>query len=302
MKGDSVGSVFTPPRVSAVIPTLGRQSLLRAVDSALSQSVDVEVVVVLADPRERGRVEAQLADRLSNVQLVSAGSRISGSAARNLGARAASGDAIAFLDDDDWWDPTKTDHQASALAAQSGAFSTTASWIVDPDGQRLARRPVPVVPYSGGLPADYVLRRPRARYGHHFVQTSSFLVDRSAALEVSWDESLPRHQDWDFFVRFVSWIGQRPVHVPEPLTMVSKDSPYSVSKSDDWQASLVWLASLHASGRASNDFLAAVVLRPALARRDWEAVRAARRLLRRSQMSRTAILCVAHGSWKALQA
>ncbi|MFP8953665.1 glycosyltransferase family 2 protein [Natrialbaceae archaeon A-arb3/5] len=108
------------PHVSVVIPTYNRaETLARAIDSALEQTVDdLEVVVVddgstddtpsvLAtydDPRVRPVVHAT--NRGANV-------------ARNTGIEHARGEYIAFLDSDDEWRPAKLERQLKTLEDRS---------------------------------------------------------------------------------------------------------------------------------------------------------------------------------------
>lgn len=88
-------------RVSVVIPTCDRDELLQiTLDSVFSQSVaPVEIIIV-----DNGYRNAcyRFDER---IVMVRTAPRIGPSRARNIGGRAATGDLIAFLDDDDLWLP-----------------------------------------------------------------------------------------------------------------------------------------------------------------------------------------------------
>jgi GT2 family glycosyltransferase len=92
------------PRITAVIPTLGRpETLRRVLDRLERQTADPLVfavnVVVDADEREPGLVEAVAADRPYATRVLRA-ERSGASAARNVGWRAATSPLVLFLDDD----------------------------------------------------------------------------------------------------------------------------------------------------------------------------------------------------------
>lgn len=97
------------PRVSVVIPTIGRGELRAAVDSILRQSVVPHEIVVANDSPEQHSVTAGLGVEV--VEVFTGGGH-GPSAARNRGVERAQGGLIAYLDDDDWWFPH---HIASAL-------------------------------------------------------------------------------------------------------------------------------------------------------------------------------------------
>ena len=114
--------------VSVVIPTHNRRaSLARAVRSVLAQEgVDLQVLVVddgsapAVRPWTDARVRVLRNDRAEGV-----------AAARNRGLDEASGEWIAFLDDDDIWAATKLAAQLRSAAATT-AWSFTGAVSVDP--------------------------------------------------------------------------------------------------------------------------------------------------------------------------
>jgi len=104
--------------VSVIIPTYNRAMICKAaVESVLSQTHgNVEVVVVDDGSKDNTReVINGLDKRVKYIFKVNAGV----TAARNTGLEAATGDYIAFLDDDDIWFPWKLEAQLSVLRAFS---------------------------------------------------------------------------------------------------------------------------------------------------------------------------------------
>jgi glycosyltransferase involved in cell wall biosynthesis len=81
------------PRVSVIIPTCGRASLSRALESVFNQTERDFEVIVVDDHAPRG--------------LIDQSGRGGAAAARNAGIDCAMANYIAFLDDDDEWLPEK---------------------------------------------------------------------------------------------------------------------------------------------------------------------------------------------------
>ncbi|MBU2551667.1 MAG: glycosyltransferase family 2 protein [Proteobacteria bacterium] len=91
-------------KVSCVIPTRDRKDMVQeAIASALAQRPRAPEVVVVDDGSTDGTAEA-LRSRFPRVRLVQT-SGLGPGWARNLGAGAAGGDVLMFLDSDDVWRP-----------------------------------------------------------------------------------------------------------------------------------------------------------------------------------------------------
>jgi glycosyltransferase involved in cell wall biosynthesis len=107
------------PRISVVIPTYNRASLLvRAVESALCQTVrPVEILIVDDGSTDRTpAVVAQFGDSIRYLRQGNAGASV----ARNRGVTAAGGEWIAFLDSDDLWLPGHVEAMARAIRRTGG--------------------------------------------------------------------------------------------------------------------------------------------------------------------------------------
>jgi glycosyltransferase involved in cell wall biosynthesis len=251
------------PTVSAVIPTVGRVELRRAVESVLNQTVATLPIVVLDRPAERAAVEHLLAG-LSYELVLTRGE--GGAGARNAGVSAARSEYVAFLDDDDEWLPDKTALQLEMLSAHPGAVGASRAVLIGSSD-----RVVPEVLYGGeGSLSTYLLDRSTLRLRRHFMQSSSLMMRTSLAAEHPWRPDLKRHQDWDLLIS-MDRAGIAVVTHPVPLVRVQQGSVGSVSKSTNWRDSEMWLEEQgdDVSTRSRADFLASVVLRGALASRDW---------------------------------
>jgi pimeloyl-ACP methyl ester carboxylesterase len=188
------------PQVSVIIPTLGRRSSLRqAVESALSQvPAPAEVIVVfdLAEPPENP-------DLPDGVRILSTGG-VGVSGARNLGIEAATGDAVALLDDDDYFLPGKFAAQIPLLIAArergERAVITCAFEYVSNSGELVQRAPQWLI-RPGQDVAEYLFRRRRVRDGGSGIPPGSMLVERSLFDEIKFDPNLRIHEDWDWILR-----------------------------------------------------------------------------------------------------
>ena len=135
------------PLVTVVIPTWNRcQLVLEAVASVMAQSYRNWELIIVDDGSTDdtvGRLEGFAVPNLKILSLPHMGhiGRL-----RNLGARAGSGEFVAFLDSDDLWCPTKLERQVSALHGSDAGWSYTEYALVSETGVRMPLR-------SGRAPA-----------------------------------------------------------------------------------------------------------------------------------------------------
>lgn len=101
------------------MPTFNRlQQLPHAIDSVLQQTRPVDELVVVDDGSTDGTFEwlSERSAQTSHLRIVTLQQKNAGPAvARNAGAKLASGELIAFLDDDDTWHPDKMQRQLAVL-------------------------------------------------------------------------------------------------------------------------------------------------------------------------------------------
>ena len=121
---------------STIIPTVGRATLARAVNSVLSQSfdkADFEVIVV----NDSGEPLPWQAWRsLNRVQVINTNRR-ERSVARNTGAAIARGKYLHFLDDDDWLFPDAFCHFWELSQDNLATWLYGSSQLVDRNGSKL---------------------------------------------------------------------------------------------------------------------------------------------------------------------
>jgi len=110
---------MTPELVSVVIPVYnGAAHLRQAIESVLSQTYAAVELIAVDDGStdESPAVLQQYANRLTIIRQANAGV----ATARNSGIQRATGEFIAFLDQDDWWHPEKLERQVAVFREDDG--------------------------------------------------------------------------------------------------------------------------------------------------------------------------------------
>jgi len=195
------------PRVSVIIPTYNRSKLLRvALESALAQTYpNIEVIVVDdGSTDDTAEVMAQYAGRVTYIKQANQDA----AAARNTGIRAASGEYLTFLDDDDLILPTKIERQVQVLASRPEVGLVHCRFYhTNEDGNYLYK--------AGLLPEGEVLQK---LVCSDFVWMGAPLIRRHCFDQVGlFDEEIPSiAADWDMWLR-VAQAGYRFACVQEPL-------------------------------------------------------------------------------------
>jgi len=123
---------------STIIPTIGRPSLARAVESVLSQELPgdgFEVIVVNDSGRRLTDGDWQHNNRVRVVRT----NRCERSVARNTGAALARGEYLHFLDDDDWLLPGALERFRELAISTQAALVYGCAELVDEVGKRVVR-------------------------------------------------------------------------------------------------------------------------------------------------------------------
>jgi glycosyltransferase involved in cell wall biosynthesis len=246
--------------VSVVIPTLDRPKLLlRAINSVLRQTYqEIEVIVVIDRP-DKDTVSAVQSVDDPRVQLILNPYSCTGAGARNAGADRATGEWIAFLDDDDEWLPKKLERQIAFVSGRPPALVSCLSQIVTPMATYIS----PQVIYDNHSPIDeYLFDRRSLFAGAPIIQTSSYLLPRQLFDKVRFDEACP-HDDWGFLLHLSKQVGARIETVPEVLVVLyfEEQRPSYTTRTSSWSRSLRWLDSIKPiiSRRAYSGFCLGVV-------------------------------------------
>jgi glycosyltransferase involved in cell wall biosynthesis len=223
------------PLVSTVIPTHKRQELVqRAVLSVLRQTYrNIEVIVVIDGPEE-GTVEILEALQEPRLRVIQLEKNAGLSGARNIGIRAARGEWVGLLDDDDEWLPEKVAKQLDLLNPEDAVtnfIGCRMRYVEIFLNQALpVRFPDPAENLS-----EYLYCHRNCLY------PSTFLIKRDLMLARPFSETLRVNEDCDWLLRAkadgVFW----PKWEAEGLVIIHDDihRPRHHEKSN-WSAGFQW--------------------------------------------------------------
>ena len=200
---------------SCIIPTHHRPDFLAvALESVTAQTTRAFEIIVASDV-ESPESEVVCAEHEARtgvpVRFVfDAATRGGASASRNLGARFATGDVLAFLDDDDRWEPTYLERVVEQIERPGKDMAVTWRTLVKGD----FRTPGPTI--EEGLRARDVVAVSMGTTG------SNMAVTRTAFSTIGgFDDTIPVKNDTDFFYRFLK-AGFDYGVVREPLVLQVK--------------------------------------------------------------------------------
>lgn len=214
----------TPPRarVAVIIPTFKRpELLLGAVRSALAQTVKDIVVVVVDDG---GGLPELPADPRLFLCSLSANTRVGG-VARNVGIKLTRSEYVAFLDDDNEWEPHHLEVALGAFAEEGPGrapdFVYTAMQRRFPDGRT-----------HDVLSVEFDRRLLASR---NFVDTNAMVIRRFPGLH--WSRLRRRQKmgpacDWELTYRLSRKMVVQHVSVPTVRYRLNPDSYFN-----DWAGS-----------------------------------------------------------------
>lgn len=188
--------------VSVIIPTYKRTDMLeRAIESVLHQTYSNIELLLVNDNIPDDDYSRQLKDKVLKYKgdprfhLLLQEKHINGAVARNFGIKHSKGEYIAFLDDDDWWEPNKLEVQVSTLASLDdtwGGVSCKFS-LYDASGNVIAK----TRKYKDGYIYKEIL------YMYTEVATGTILLRHSALDDAGYfDENLLRSQDIQLLTQF----------------------------------------------------------------------------------------------------
>ncbi len=213
-KGKNLTKTSPLPLVSVVIPNYNRVvELERALNSVLAQDyINLEIIVIDDFSPAIDEIKKMLLKFDANdIVFIEHESNLGGGAARNTGILAAKGKYIAFLDSDDTWEKSKITMQVlEAEKYTSEVLIYTKSKVINNKGSK--EKPTRGIG-TNELISEYLF------VNNGFIPTPSIFINTEAAKKCLFNESLPRHQDYDFLFK-VEQNNIKIVFIDEALTHV----------------------------------------------------------------------------------
>ena len=208
--------------VSVIIPYYrARQTIARAVESALGQTVRPHEILVVDDgsPDDAASATREFGSSVTLIRKPHGGA----ASARNLGIEQVQGEWIAFLDADDYWETGKLERQ---LASSEGVGLVGSGWYTQDPGKPRCLAKIEDPEFFGRM------FKPRGSEAFRVAVnlfTSVTLVRRNALGDQRFDSGLETAEDRDLWIRLVA--STDVYLVPEPLATYVR-WPGSLSNSD----------------------------------------------------------------------
>ena len=227
--------------VSAIITTHNRCELLRrAIDSVSSQTYPLIELIVVDDHSDDGTNEICKDPRINYIYIPKDESR-GGNYARNLGIKASKGKYCAFLDDDDYWLPTKIEKQVELIEKEKCelVYCGVRTEYVKRKG----------VFMKDGLPSP-IGKGDMSKAILQFIPTttSCILVDRKSLFDVGlFDENLRFWQEYELCIRMAQ---RKPFYFVNESLMVyrlnQRDKNRLTNKYWEWRKAVEYIHQKHA--------------------------------------------------------
>lgn len=230
--------------VSVVITHKDRPELLkRCIESIRRQAFGTSVEIVVVDDKSDNSNKAMLLGLPYDV-LIENDKNMGAPYSRNLGIESAANDIIHLMDCDDYVVNLNYAEVSYEISSNSGIFYIQ----VKSQGKNTV--------YPEDMEFDNFIQFITKDY-KHICQTSSLLFNKSI-METRFDESLPRHQDWDFvYTELMKGTKARKIN---GVVFFDRSDTKSISRVRNYEKSVPWLNKL---GRDTNfDFIKFYLLGP----------------------------------------
>lgn len=232
-----------PKSISVIVPCFNSErTIIETLDSILDQSLLPHEIIIVDDgstDESLSRVKAYV-DRSSYKAFGIISQENCGvSAARNAGARQATGAFLCFLDADDLWSKEKLHKQYQRLLEADGSGRAVCvvgvrRFLVSDSGEKsFYNDTVPAFDPKDGRSSR--IAKVLSMRNNEMAVSSTFLCLRDVFFEVgAWNETLAMAEDWDILCRLCEEFPLTSVN--EPLLLYRKHSSSVTAKHCAYQA------------------------------------------------------------------
>jgi glycosyltransferase involved in cell wall biosynthesis len=203
------------PRVTVVIPTIDRESLVYSLNSVATQTFQGFEVIIVDDSKEQSV-------SVPGFRVVKTGGLAGVSKARNLGMSYVSTEFIALLDDDDLWHGDYLATQIVNFERFGIDFGLTGAIV---NGHHRPKNPLKV----GVDPFELLYGKPHLLRSKAYLPTSAYFFRTKIAENVRFDNSITDREN----LKFVKECFNKNYKVyqdPQPLVSINYSSSESLSR------------------------------------------------------------------------
>lgn len=229
-------------KVSCVLITHNRLKLLeRAVESVMKQTYSNIELIVVDDASSDGTQEygKKLIRSGYKYIYISPEESKGGNYARNCGIRACTGDFIAFLDDDDYWIPEKTEKQVTYFFEHPDVGMVYSGWTVDYGNAVLNYKRIPSKNYCGNIVEKQLYISP-------FTSTITMMVRKDILDQIKgFDENLKYWQEYELVLRIIQVTNVGFVGMALSVANRERNVKRLTSQFDDWNSAVNYINDKH---------------------------------------------------------
>lgn len=205
----------TPPAllVSVIVPTFGRADKIGRALASIERQVYDAIEVIVVDDNESSEDRATTAKAIAAtdlrfpIRVIETTGRIGGGPSRNLGALAAAGEYVAFLDDDDEFVPDKISKQVEFMQVNNLDMSYQDVTWVDEHGRTVEQRRLD---HATGYSRAELLR---AHLLKPISPTAIYMIRRNYLGRTGGFGDVPVGQDWILMLRAIE-LGGKIMYMP----------------------------------------------------------------------------------------
>lgn len=213
--------------ISVIMPTYNRAYVLNnAIDSVLGQTYDDWELIVVDDcsSDDTGNVVRKYMQRDSRIKYIRQEKNKGANACRNFGIKSAKGEYIALLDSDNVWYAHKLEKQIELLRNADDDIAVVYCREKKVDGENESN--FPIDNFEAEDIKEILCQR-------NVIDSSTALIKKECFYKIGFfDETLPRLQEWEFFIRLLVVHNYKALFINEILN-VSYIQNDSISKNSE---------------------------------------------------------------------